>query len=172
MMLLRQVRWFGANGRRALEALQKAPGCLTEQFSRASGPGGQHVNKVNTRAELRLDLDRATDTAALPRDVADRKAALKAFLAAAAAQTGTAIAVVDKRQALSGTNDFAKNVQRAVAIGAWGVTVGRCRPWLPGDTDVRRRAGGWPRLRVPRILYLPTDLLVASEDDMMMCRNS
>ena len=25
------------------------------QFSRASGPGGQHVNKVNTRAELRLD---------------------------------------------------------------------------------------------------------------------
>jgi len=34
-------------------------------------------------------------------------------------QTGTAIAIIDKRQALSGTNDFAKNVQRAVAIGAW-----------------------------------------------------
>ena len=53
-------------------------------------------------------------------DVADQKAALKAFLAAAAKQDGsTAIAIIDKRQALSGTNDFAKNVQRAVAIGAW-----------------------------------------------------
>ena len=71
MMLLRQVRWFGANGRRALDAL-RATSALDWQFSRASGPGGQHVNKVNTRAELRLDLDRATDTAALPRDVADR----------------------------------------------------------------------------------------------------
>ena len=56
----------------------------------------------------------------LKRDVADQKAALKAFLAAAAKQDGsTAIAIIDKRQALSGTNDFAKNVQRAVAIGAW-----------------------------------------------------
>ena len=53
-------------------------------------------------------------------DVADQKAALKAFIAAAAKQDGsTAIAIIDKRQALSGTNDFAKNVQRAVAIGAW-----------------------------------------------------
>jgi len=55
----------------------------------------------------------------LKRDVADQKAALKAYLAAAAEQTGTTIAIIDKRQALSGTNDFAKNVQRAVAIGAW-----------------------------------------------------
>ena len=45
---------------------------LDWQFSRASGPGGQHVNKVNTRAELRLDLDHATQSRALPRDVADR----------------------------------------------------------------------------------------------------
>ena len=66
-MLLRQVRWFGANGRRALDAL-RSTSALDWQFSRASGPGGQHVNKVNTRAELRLDLDRATDTAARPRD--------------------------------------------------------------------------------------------------------
>ena len=43
----------------------------------------------------------------LKRDVADQKAAHKAFFAAAAKETGTTIAIIDKQQALSGTNDFA-----------------------------------------------------------------
>lgn len=30
---------------------------LRFSFSRASGPGGQNVNKVSTRAELRIDID-------------------------------------------------------------------------------------------------------------------
>jgi len=46
--------------------------CLDERFVRASGPGGQNVNKVATAVELRFDVRRSS----LPAEVQDRLVAL------------------------------------------------------------------------------------------------
>jgi len=37
---------------------------ITEQFVRASGPGGQHVNKVSTKVSLRFEADRSPNLSA------------------------------------------------------------------------------------------------------------
>jgi ribosome-associated protein len=81
---------------------------VTVEFVRASGPGGQNVNKVATAAQLRFDVRRSPS---LPAEVRARLEAL-----AGGALTSAGVLVIDARRFRTQTQNRQDALDRLVAL--------------------------------------------------------
>ncbi len=116
---------------RISDALVILPHEYEERFVRASGPGGQNVNKVSTAVELRFDVGASS----LPADV---KARL--IVRAGSRMTGEGVLVVDSREhRTQAQNREAARARLAALVAEVAVRPKSRRPTKPGKGAKERR---------------------------------
>ena len=108
---------------------------LVERFVRASGPGGQHVNKTSTACELRFDV---RGSPSLPSEV---KARLERLAGARLTQEGVIVIVAEARRSQLMNRQAA--LERLLAlIARAAVRPKRRRPTRPTAASRARRLEG------------------------------